>query len=148
MKNKANYLRPFIWLIVIVFFLSACEEELTGDVDIAGAIEGQWNVEEDSEVEGTSSYPVYIDLYSDDSSSVSISNFYQLGYDSDPVIGDISGNRIELRTNQVINSFGVSYTVKSGTGTITDDYKNIDWQYRVDDGSGVIDNVTAIYTKK
>ena len=148
MKNKLHYFKPCFWLIVIIFFLSACENELTGDVDLAEAIEGQWNVEEDSEVMGTSGYSVYIGIYSDDSSSVSISNFYQLSYDSDPVIGDISDNRIELRPNQVINSLGVSYTVKSGTGTITNDYKNIDWEYNVDDGSGVIDNATAIYTKK
>jgi len=148
MKNKLYYLKPCIWLIITTLFLSACEEEPTGGVDIAGAIEGQWNAEEDSEVEGTSSYTVYIDIHSDDSSSVSISNFYQLGYDSNPVIGDISGSRIELRPNQVVDYYGVSYTIESGTGTITDDYKNIDWQYKVDDGSGVIDNVTAVYTKK
>ena len=148
MKNQLYYLKPCIWLIAITLLFTACEEELTGDVGMAEALEGEWEAEEDSEIEGTSTYPVYIDIYSDDSSSVSISNFYQLGYDSTPVIGDISGNRIELRPDQVVTYYGVDYTIKGGTGTITDDYKNIDWQYKVDDGSGVIDNVTAIYTKQ
>jgi len=148
MKNKLYYLRLSIWLIAIVFFFSACEEELTGNVDIAEALEGEWKAEEKSEILGASGYPVYIDIYSNDSSSVSISNFYNLGFDSDPVIGDISGNRIVLRSDQVVNYYGTSYTVKRGTGTITDDYKNIDWEYKVDDGSGEIDNVTAVYTKK
>ena len=72
-----------------------------------------------------------------------ISNFYQLGYDSEEVIGDISGNRIELRPDQHV----AGYTIISGTGTITDDYQNIDWQYKVDDGSGDEDNASAVYTK-
>lgn len=143
MKNKIYYLKPFIWLIFIALFLSACEDELTDDVGIAEAIEGQWVVEETSELLGEDRYGVYIDIFPDDSSSVRISNFYSIGYDYD-VIGDISDSRIELRPNQQVGG----YEIISGTGRITDDYQNIDWDYKVDDGSGDIDNVTAVYTKE
>ncbi|MGM0498323.1 MAG: hypothetical protein ACQESJ_10425 [Bacteroidota bacterium] len=143
MKNKIYYLKPFIWLIFIALFLSACEDELTDDVGIAEAIEGQWVVEETSVLLGEDRYGVYIDIFPDDSSSVRISNFYSIGYDYD-VIGDISDSRIELRPNQQVGG----YEIISGTGRITDDYQNIDWDYKVDDGSGDIDNVTAVYTKE
>lgn len=144
MKNILCNIKPVVRLVIITFFLSACENEFTDVVSMAEALEGEWKVEEASELLGESSYRVDINIYSDDSSSVSISNFYQLGYDSEDVIGDISGNRIELRPNQQV----AGYEIISGSGTITDDYQNIDWQYKVDDGSGEIDNVTAVYTKE
>jgi hypothetical protein len=151
MKTANKHLRSiraFIWVIMAVLFFVSCEEELTGDVGTAEALEGNWTVNENSEFAGNTSYQVYIDIYSDDSSSVLISNFYQLGYESGEVIGDISGNRIELRPSQDINYQGITYTVESGTGTISDDYQSIDWQYKVDDGSGTPDNVTAVYSKR
>ncbi len=150
MKTTAKKLiriRAFIWIILSVLLFASCEEELTGDVGTAEAIEGRWNVAENSEITGEANYQVYIGIYADDSSSVIISNFYQLGYDNGEVIGDISGNRIELRQNQEIGYSSSTYTIVSGTGTISDDYQNIDWQYEVDDGSGTVDNVTAIYSK-
>lgn len=147
MNKTFNRIRPFIWMIVGVLIFVSCEEELTGDVNTAEALEGEWVVDENSEFAGNTSYQVYIDIYSDDSSSVLISNFYQLGYESGEVIGDISGNRIELRPSQDINYQGITYTVENGTGTISDDFQSIDWQYDVDDGSGTVDNVTAVYTK-
>jgi hypothetical protein len=147
MNKTFNQIRPFILIIMVALFFASCEEELTGDVSTAEALEGIWSVNENSDFVGNTSYQVNIDIYSDDSSSVLISNFYQLSYESGEVIGDISGNRIELRPNQVIDYEGVTYTVVSGTGTISDDYQNIDWQYEVDDGSGTIDNVTAVYSK-
>lgn len=147
MNKKLNRLTTFIGVILVVLFFASCEDELTGNVSTVEALEGEWTVSEDSELAGSTSYRVYIDIYSDDSSSVLISNFYQLGYDDGEVVGDISGNRIELRPDQAIDYYGSTYIVVSGTGTISDDYQNIDWQYEVDDGSGTTDNATAIYSK-
>lgn len=147
MNKTFSRITPIIWMIVGVLMFVSCEEELTGDVNTAEALEGEWVVDENSDVAGNTSYRAYIDIYSDDSSSVLISNFYQLGYDTGEVIGDISGNRIELRPNQEIDYYGSTYTVVNGTGTISDDYQSIDWQYDIDDGSGTVDNVTAVYTK-
>lgn len=133
---------------LVSLFFSGCENALTDSVTTAEAIEGEWRVEENSEFySGTSSYQVYIGIAPNDSSKVVISNFYQLGYDAE-VTGNISGNRIELDPNQLIDLSGVSsYVIKQGGGTVSDDYQRIEWQYQVDDGSGVIDNADAIYTK-
>ena len=136
-------------LVLLLLCFSGCENTLTGDVSTAEAIEGEWNVEENSEFySGTSSYQVYIGIAPSDSSKVIISNFYQLGYDTE-VTGNISGTRIELDPNQLVNLSGISsYVIKQGVGTVSDDYQRIEWQYQVDDGSGDIDNADAIYTKR
>lgn len=147
MKIKLGY-RVFLFAFVCMLFFYACEDELTGDIRTAEAIPGEWRVNEESENLGTSSYQVYIGISAEDSSKVLISNFYQLGYDTE-VIGFISGNRIELQNNQEVSLSGISsYIIKSGSGTVSSDYQNIDWQYTIDDGSGNIDNVSAIYTKQ
>ena len=140
------------FIVVLGFFLTAllvnsCEETRTtpGDVE---SLEGEWKVEETSEnfKSAQATYQVYISPSQEDSTQIIISNFYHLGIDTE-VIGAVNGNRIELLSNQTVTTLGVSYTVVSGTGIISDDYQNIDWQYVIDDGSGQTDNVTAIYTK-
>jgi len=137
----------------IFFFLSliliSCEKDDESDIEVAEALEGEWSVDETSQYykNQSSVYQVEITPVSENDDQVLISNFYQLGYENS-VMGEIEGKKIKLVPNQEIIVSGISsYTILTGTGNISDDYQNIDWNYEVDDGSGQIDYVEAIYTK-
>ena len=131
-------------LVVVLFLAFSCElaEELAGTD--AGRLEGDWNCEEESELfkatKGIYYYEVSILQDEDVSNRIIIFNFYQLG----PYVAaeaTVSGLNIPLHPD-VEGDFTVN-----GSGTISSNYKRIDWNYTVDDGSGVLDHVTAIYTR-
>lgn len=141
-----RFLYIFIFLSLIIL---SCEKDDQSDIEVAEALEGEWSVDETSQYykNQMSTYQVEITPVSENDDQVLISNFYQLGYENS-VMGDIEGKKIKLVPNQEIIVSGISsYTILSGTGNISDDYQNIDWNYEVDDGSGQIDYVEAIYTK-
>ncbi|MFO8234750.1 MAG: hypothetical protein R6U04_05010 [Bacteroidales bacterium] len=139
-----------LFISVVLIFLAACEDERLNPEDDTSVLEGEWEVDEDSEFYKStqSRYRVYISVSETDTSQVVISNFYQLGYENAQVVGEVSGKRIQLLQDQSIETQGVTYTVLSGNGEIADDYRSIDWEYEVDDGSGDVDNVTARYTRR
>jgi len=86
----------------------------------------------------------YVTEISKDTSTtdkVYIANFYNLGFDKD-VTASMSGLTLTI-SNQTTD--GVTF---NGTGTISSNYKTIDFSYTADDGSGQVDTVTAIYTKQ
>ena len=136
-----------VFLLIIFLIPTGCERitDVPADVEL---LEGEWNVDEQSQnfKAANASYRVYISISPQDSSRLQIFNFYHLGNDTE-VLAKTDGNRLELLSNQSVSTSGVTYTIVSGTGIITDDYRNIDWEYKVDDGSGEIDNATAVYTK-
>ncbi|MFP4019131.1 MAG: hypothetical protein ACLFNL_08815 [Bacteroidales bacterium] len=139
-----------ILLIFTLFiFITACENELLNPAEDNSVLEGEWTVEEQSETYKSkkSSYRVYISVSEEDSTVIEISNFYLLGYEDSRISGKVDGKRIELFKNQTIDTEGVTYNVVSGTGVIASDYRSIEWEYKVDDGSGIVDNVTASYVK-
>ncbi|MFP3860857.1 MAG: hypothetical protein ACLFUW_08545 [Bacteroidales bacterium] len=139
-----------ILLIFTLFiFITACENELLNPAEDNSVLEGEWTVEEQSETYKSkkSSYRVYISVSEEDSTVIEISNFYLLGYEDSRISGKVDGKRIELFQNQTIDTEGVTYNVVSGTGVIASDYRSIEWEYKVDDGSGIVDNVTASYVK-
>ncbi|MFP4042284.1 MAG: hypothetical protein ACOCZ4_01970 [Bacteroidota bacterium] len=139
-----------ILLIFTLFiFITACENELLNPAEDTSVLEGEWTVEEQSETYKSkkSSYRVYISVSEEDSTVIEISNFYLLGYENSRISGKVDGKRIELFQNQTIDTEGITYNVVSGTGVIASDYRSIEWEYKVDDGSGIVDNVTASYVK-
>jgi hypothetical protein len=119
-------------------------------------IEGQWTCDETSHIykstesetshiyKSTESiYVVYIDPDPSDTTKVIISNFYNLGFD---IYVYAKINSLNLSISQQTTKDG--FKILSGSGGISSNYKEINWSYRVDDGSGEIDNVTATYTKE
>jgi len=131
-------------LAVLLFLAHSCElaEDLAGTD--AGRLEGDWLCEEESELfkatKGIFHYEVSILQDEDVSNRIIIFNFYQLG----PYVAaeaTVSGLNITLNPD-VEGDFTVN-----GSGTISSNYKRIDWNYTVDDGSGVLDHVTAVYTR-
>ena len=133
--------------MVMAIIVVACESEQNG-AGTAEALEGRWKVDETSEIyKSTASvYYANISIAPNDSSRIIISNFYNLGSGNE-VIGIVEGNRIELVANQEYTHLSSTYIFKNGTGRIATDYQSIQWEYTVDDQSGILDHVTATYTR-
>jgi hypothetical protein len=129
--------------IFLLAFTASCEELLNTEVDVRAKIEGQWSCDETSEIYKSTAeiFAVYISPDQDDSTKVLIDNFYELGYDVS-VVATVSNRNLFISSQKV----GDGYTI-IGSGTISSNYNEINWNYSVEDGSGQVDNVTATYTK-
>ena len=129
-----------------MLFVHSCEvmNESLLPVD---AIEGSWLVQEESSYfkNATTTYRVYVSLAAD-STSFFIDNFYQIGWGSSAT-GYIDGNRLVLDPNQEVTAGFGAFIIEEGSGKFTNNFEQIQWSYSIDDGSGISDEVTAIYTR-
>lgn len=131
------------------FSLTSCDKALN-DLSVAAQREkltGTWLVEENSQtykksLKAVNHYTSTISASTSNLSNVAISNFYGLG---ESTLATATLNNMKLTIDNQTVSGG--YTI-SGNGSIASDFKTIDWQYTVDDGSGVKDKVTATFTKQ
>lgn len=130
-------------LVIMMMGSISCENERTPR-DLLQSLEGEWDVQENSEQYGRTTYDVTIFILNQYSSKIYISGFYHL---PDEVVANVEGHQINLE-NQSITYNTTSYEIVSGSGRVSDSYKYIKWNYKIDDGSGEIDEVTATYTKK
>jgi hypothetical protein len=125
-------------LIISLFLLltfSSCEKE----EKTYSSVTGSWRCEENNPVDGIRSYLVEIDSVKSETDLYLISNFYDADY-NEFVFARLSGNEFTI-SNQVITSLFVN-----GTGTVNEDYTQIDWEYEIDDGIQEI-SVFARYTR-
>jgi hypothetical protein len=134
----------FLLVFIIPFlFTWSCEtiDTLTGGAATVSKLEGSWAVEEQSEIYKSTAqnYEVTISADADDESGVIIDNFYGV---SASVKATVSAMSISIPNQDAEGGFSVS-----GSGTISSNFEKINLTYNVDDGSGVIDHVTAVYTK-
>ena len=152
---KKVHLKLIILLSFIIVYSCELIDDTPGTGDVRDWIEGQWACDENSQLykstesdtshiyKSTESiYVVYIDPDLYDTTKVIISNFYNLGFD---IYVYARINSLNLSISQQTTKDG--FKILSGSGSISSNYKTINWNYRVDDGSGEIDNVTATYTK-
>ncbi len=95
-----------------------------------------WRSTEISAIYGKSSYLVDIAKEPLDSTKVVLSNFYNLGIDTE-VKGTLNGYKIYISV-QVVNGNEIS-----GEGNIAGDFSVINFVYEVEDGSGEKDSVSA-----
>ncbi len=143
MKRIHIYL-AFIFLIAA--FATSCDliDDLGPNADGISRLEGQWKCDENSQNYKKSTmsiYYVYISPHPSDTTRVLISNFYQLG-DHVEASARLSGQTLILDSQTLPGDF----VVVSGTGSISLNFKTITWSYKVNDGSGDVDNATATYT--
>lgn len=142
MRNKL--LKSLAGILSIILFATSCEfvEEIDPDEndDPRDNIVDTWKSTEISGIYGKSSYLVDIAKEPLDSTGLILSNFYNLGVDTE-VKGTLNGYKINIY-NQVIDENKIS-----GEGTIAVDFSVIDFVYEVDDGSGEVDNVSAEFTR-
>jgi hypothetical protein len=140
MKN----LKYFTILCAITLTMGSC---ILDPVD--QSLEGEWSCTETSEIflksnsdlKGTSTFPVYIAQDATNSNKYYIDNFYQLGSGNQVEIVVSFGNTITIST-QTIN--GIEF---SGSGTINSAYDLVSLTYTADDGGGEVDHVTAEYSR-
>jgi hypothetical protein len=131
-------------ILSVILLVTSCEfgEEIDPDNsgDPRDNIVDTWRSTELSAIYGKSSYLVDISKESLDSTKVVLSNFYNLGVDTE-VKGTLDGYKINIYV-QVVNGNEIS-----GEGTIAGDLSAIDFVYEVDDGSGEKDNVSAEFKR-
>lgn len=143
MKSVLRIFLPSFALI----FLYSCEliDDNPDTGDVRDKIEGQWKCDENSQIYKSTEafYWVYIDPDPDDTTMIIISNFYDLGIDI-YIFARLRNLNLSI-SNQTTQD---GYNVLSGSGTISSNYKVINWNYKIDDGSGEVDNVTATYTRE
>jgi hypothetical protein len=140
--NRLRMFSGFSALFVFVMFFNSCNlaDDVGGNATVA-KIEGEWSCDEQSEYfkSTAETFSVYISEDPGNSSGVIIDNFYGINAGAKATIAGLS----LIISNQTLEGdFEVS-----GSGTISANYREINLTYTVDDGSGVIDHVTAVYTK-
>jgi len=86
-------------------------------------------------------FSVYISPHPSDSTKILIDNFYELGY-TVSAVAIVSNRSLYINTQTIGDGFTII-----GSGTISSNFNEIEWNYSVEDGSGAVDNVTATYTK-
>ena len=136
----------FLVALSLLILISSCEPD-DDFVDPREGIEGPWLCDENSDSFGPSKYSVYIDPDPDDSTAVRIENFYNITDLNAYIYATMNGNILTLK-NQAVSARGSNWIIKSGKGIISNNKKEIEWNYQIDDGSGEVDYITATYTKQ
>jgi hypothetical protein len=133
----------YLLLLLPLFFTASCDKlnDLTGGSATISKLEGEWTCNEQSEVfkATTEVYTVTLSANADNPSGIIIDNFYGLQASAKATVANMS----MIISNQSVEG---GFTV-SGSGTISSNFREINLKYTVDDGSGVVDHVTAVYTK-
>ena len=129
-------------LIAALLIFMSCEDLLSILGDPRSKLIDDWKVDESSPTSksGEEIYWVAITEHPTDSTKILISNFYNVGANVEALL---SGRYLTL-PGQTISG---GYTV-SGSGNIESDWNSINWSYSVDDGSGIPESITAVYTRQ
>jgi hypothetical protein len=129
--------------IIPLLFTNSCEtiDTLTGAAATVAKLEGEWTCDEQSEIFKATAevYTVTLSADADNNAGVIIDNFYGLNASAK---ANVTGMSLIIPNQNVEGGFSVS-----GSGTISSNFEKINLSYTVDDGSGTVDHVTAVYTK-
>ncbi|MBN1950429.1 MAG: hypothetical protein JW801_04450 [Bacteroidales bacterium] len=134
-------MKAYRLLLVGALFLLAAECEFTDNtgLSVAQRLEGKWHVEDTELKNADDWYDTDIYISELDSNSLVIENFHNLG---GSMVANIAGMTLDVPNQEVANG----YTIE-GSATISFDYNQLVWTYRLDDGSGIWTNWSATYTK-
>jgi hypothetical protein len=135
----------YLFLTSIVFYSCTKEDDKKNDTsstspsDPRNVFVGNWVCQE-TIGSSITTFGVEIFTHSSISSRIVVSNFNNLGFQTSPCNMEISGNSITI-FQQNLSGFDVV-----GSGTLINS-STINLTYQVDDGSGIVDNVSATLTK-
>lgn len=127
-----------ILLILSAMLLNSCTDK--GPVNYK-SIAGSWRCEEFSQLLGTRTYMVEIDRKKNDSTLYLLSNFYDVDVE-EFIFAQLDGVKLTIQEQQI----GNASVVKSGTGTVSDNLRRIDLEYRIYDNQREYD-VRAVLTR-
>ena len=143
-KHHLNFLKFPGILVMLAFLAYSCEDLLGPDTgDDRDKLVDTWKViEESSPLKSEQgAYWVEIEKHPDKRNMVLIYFFHGLG-DDVYAEASLSGSTLTLGS-QVLQG---GWTIQ-GSGEIQKNWNEINWTYTADDGSSVIDRVTAVYTR-
>ena len=139
-RKTGNYVRYFLKIVLLAVIVASCQKLDTATDDERDNITGAWSCSENSQQFGPQSFNVEVSKSPTDSTRILIDNFYGLG-------AGYSVYSKMVNLNLTIPSQTVNGNQITGSGTISSNYKTINWTYTVI-GGGTTDHVTAVYTKK
>jgi hypothetical protein len=127
-------------VMVLSLILAGCVPD-TGNPDLSGS----WTCEETSQIylkgaKGTSVYQVTFGRDAVNQDQYRIDNFYKLGAGIKVIV--LKNGYTLTIPKQSVDGFNFE-----GSGTINESYDLIEMAYTADDGGGVIDHVTAAYSR-
>ncbi|HIE15513.1 MAG TPA: hypothetical protein EYP69_01170 [Bacteroidales bacterium] len=138
----------FFHLLTLFFLLTffACQPDNEIDTpndSLRNKIIDTWHVNETSQIYNKSSKSIYtVEIIKDsDSTKVLIDNFYNLGYGKQAKVIVNDDYTLSI-PQQDVDGF-----IISGSGNIDHGLKQIDLSYITDDQGGLIDTVSAAYTR-
>jgi hypothetical protein len=143
--NMIQFQKRFlqISLVVLIAFLASCAPETKEEV--VADYTGNWTcTESTSNPAGTSSYAVKLKKVGTSTTEYKIENFYNLGFNNESAVS-IGSSSITI-SSQTIGSGNSAFTA-SGSGSVNSSTK-LTMSYKMDDGSGSIDNCSATFTKQ
>jgi len=136
----------FFLLTAFSLMLFGCQPDDTNpdspNESLRNKIIDTWSVDESSQIYKSlqSKYTAQI-LKDNDSSKVLIDNFYNLGYGKQAQVV-VHDNYTITIPSQEVDGFLIS-----GSGTIDHGLNRIDFSYITDDQGGLVDTVSAVYTR-
>ncbi len=142
MKSHRKHQFPTL-LVISILLLSSCElDDFSVDSDDErDNIVDTWRCEETSQLYGESNpYLSDISKESRDSVTIFINNFYQLGFDQE-IYATLANRNIQIPL-QTVDGHKIE-----GEGFVNTSYTSIRFEYTVDEGSGTLDDVTALYSR-
>jgi hypothetical protein len=127
-------------VISLILLMAGCAPE-TGDPNLAGS----WSCQETSQIflkgaKGTSIYQVTFDRDAVVLDKYQIDNFYKLG--NGVKVSIVKNGYFITLPKQSVDGF-----VFEGSGTVDETFNVINLSYTADDGGGVVDHVTAEYSR-
>ncbi len=128
-----KYYKLITLLVILLSLLTISCDKYTGDTS---SISGSWRCRAESSLNGFTQYTVTIDKAGSnfDSTYFVIYNFHNQGYDIETYIQLI---------DNVITITNIGGGFASGKGTVSKDFKSIEWDYSISN-----DFVTAYYYRK
>jgi hypothetical protein len=145
-ERKHHFNFPEFLVIMAVFAILAysCEDLLGPDTgDDRDKLVDTWKVIDESEPLKSAqvNYWVEIEKDPDRQDMIRIYSFNYLGEDI-YAMASLSGSTLTLAQQDLPGGWTVQ-----GSGEIQKGWNEINWTYTVDDGSGMLERVTAVYTR-
>lgn len=143
-KHDFNFPKFLVIMAVFAILAYSCEDLPGPDTgDDRDKLVDTWKVMDESEPlkSGQINYWVEIEKDPDQQDMIRIYSFNYLGEDI-YARASLSGSTLTLAQQDLPGGWTVQ-----GSGEIQKDWNEINWTYTVDDGSGMLERVTAVYTR-